>query len=421
MNKKEILSCLKNNKKISDYELKIVDKNSRELFYVLHNLQINRAVKVETVQINVYVSDGKTTGSSIVTVTAADDVKSLNAKLNKAVSKAKAVHNKYYPLPAKSKNITDKYKSKGSLNDIANNVAEAVFKADVYKDGWINSTEIFVSEYKEEFINSRGINHSTNRFELQIECIPTWKAEKEEIELYKFYESNDIDYKQITKEIKEILNQAKERSMAKKLDEVKLPKKLKVLVKNDMLEEIVGYLANDLSYASKYMKQNHYNKKDVISNNKFDLTMKSYVKGCSASRKYDGNGITLSSKRLIKDGKVTGNYGDNKFGYYANEKKITGNLPVCVIDAKASSYKKQKHLIIESFSAPQLEENLGYWGGEVRLARYFDGKKYIPITGFSISGSLFDDLKTVEFSKEENITERYKGPKYFIFNNVKIS
>ena len=120
-------------------------------------------------------------------------------------------------------------------------------------------------------------------------------------------------------------------------------------------------------------------------------------------------------------GVVKNNYGDIQFGHYLDEKKISGNLPVCEIKAETMPYKKKPHLIIETFSAPQLESDSGYWGGEVRLARYYDGKKYIPLTGFSIAGSLYEDLKSVGFSEEEAVQSRYKGPKYMIFKGIKIS
>ena len=68
-----------------------------------------------------------------------------------------------------------------------------------------------------------------------------------------------------------------------------------------------------------------------------------------------------------------------------------------------------------------MESDSGYWGGEVRLARYFDGKKYIPLTGFSIAGNLYEDLRKVEFSRQEKTTSRYKGPEYLIFKGIKIS
>ena len=421
MKKKEIIACLKADKRITDYEITIRDKDSRELFYVLDHLEINRAVNTKTVSVEVYVSDRKTTGSSNVIVTAADDEKSLKKKLSKAVSQAKAAKNAYYPLAEKTKNVDVKKEIKKDLNEIAMDVAKAVFKADVYRNGWINSTEIFVSKFDEEFINSNGVDHKAQSFRIEIECIPTWSNKKEEFELYKFYESNRFDAKQITAEISEILNHAKARSEAVTLKDVSLPDDLKVLVKDDMLEVIMRTICRDLNYQNLFMHQNHYSKNDVVSDNPFTLTMKASIPGCAASRKYDSHGTVLKNVTLIKDGVVKGSYGDIMFGHYLGEKKISGNLPVCELKGKGVTYKKEPHLIIENFSAPQMESDSGYWGGEVRLARYFDGKKYIPLTGFSIAGNIYEDLKKVEFSKEEDTTSRCKGPKYMIFKGLKIS
>ena len=91
-----------------------------------------------------------------------------------------------------------------------------------------------------------------------------------------------------------------------------------------------------------------------------------------------------------------------------------------VLNGERSEYKDDKHIIIESFSAPQMESNTGYWGGEVRLARYYDGEKYIPLTGFSISGNIYEDLKKLELSKENGALPNYSGPKYLIFKGINI-
>ncbi len=421
MKKNEILACLRANKQISDFEVRIVDKDSRELFYVLQHLQINRAVKVNTTTIKVYVSNKKTTGSSTVTLTAADDAKTLNQKLKKAVSQAKAALNAYYPLADKVQNYKAKKPSAKDLNAIASNAAKAVFKADVYRQGWINSTEIFVTESRNEFLSSRGIDHVDYDFKIGIECIPTWSNKKEEFELYKYYQSNKIDYKGITKEIDEILKAAKERSRALTLKEVKLPEKLPVLVKNDMIQEIMWVLGNDLSYRNVYQKQDHYALNDVVSENPFDLVLKGTVSGCAASRRFDDHGVVLKNRTIIRKGIAKAHHGDIQFGHYLQEEKISGSLPVAELKAEGSSYKKEPHLIIESFSAPQLEEDSGYFGGEVRLAMYYDGKKYIPLTGFSVSGNIYESLKKVRFSKEQTVLSNYKGPEYFIFSDMIIS
>ena len=420
MKKNEILKCLKANKNIDDFELSIVDKDSRELFYVLDHLEINRAVKVNTTSILIYAGNKKERGSSLVTVTAADDSKSLNKKLQEAVKKAKAAKNNFYPVANKQENIIEKAPKEKELNDIASLVAKAVLKADVYEEGWINSTEIFVSSYAKEFVNSKGVNHKVYSFDVQIEVVPTWSNGKEEIELYKFIESNKVDYAKITKEVNEILNLAKERSNAKKLSEIKIPAGIKVLVKNDMRDKLIGNLCSDLSYRELFLHQNHYRIKDVISNNKFDLTMKPVIDGCARSAKFDSNGIVLKAKKIISAGIIKDNFGDIQYGTYLGVDKISGKLPVCELKAEGYDYSKEKHIIIETFSSPQLEELSGYWGGEVRLARYFDGNKYIPLTSFSISGSIYEDYKNIKFSKEQDISASYKGPKYLIFDNIKL-
>ena len=164
MKKSDIIKVLKANKKISDFELSIINKDSRELFYVFDHLEINRAVKIDSVTIRVYVSDKKTTGSSLVMLTAADDEKTLAKKLDGAVIRARSAKNQYYPLAEKTVNIKQEKSKKPDLNLVASKVAEAVLKADHYKNGWINSTEIFVSNIKEELINSKGVDHRSEYF-----------------------------------------------------------------------------------------------------------------------------------------------------------------------------------------------------------------------------------------------------------------
>ena len=138
MKKSEMLAVLKASDRISDYELTITDKDSRELFYVLDHLEINRAVKVRSASIRVYVSDGKTTGSSLVSVTAADDAASLSSKVTKAAARARQARNAYYPLAEKSRNVKKTKTAKEDLNDIASRVAKATsLPTDTAADGSI--------------------------------------------------------------------------------------------------------------------------------------------------------------------------------------------------------------------------------------------------------------------------------------------
>ena len=415
----EIVKIIKENKDISEFTITQTKKNSRELFYVLTNLEINRAVNTQGTSVEVFVNHGDFKGSSIIVVNVADDEKSLKKKLKEAVLKARQVNNPYYPLADKQEEVNVKSTIKGNLNNIALKVADAIFKADVYKDGWINSTEIFVTKSLKTFVSSNGFKHTFENFKIEVEVIPTWSNGKEEFELYKFFTLGNLNYDKATEEVNEILNLAKDRSVAKTLKDIKLNKKLKVLIKNDMRDRLVENFAGDLSYRANYFKMNHYKKEDVISETPFDLTLRGVKEGCADSSKFDRDGFVLKDKKVIKDGKVTSNWGDIRYAYYLKEKP-TGNYPIAEISAKGIDVKDEKHLIIETFSSPQLEASNGYFGGEIRLARYFDGKKYIPVGGFSISGNIYEDAKKMKFSKEKVLDDGYAGPKYFIFEGLNI-
>ena len=50
----------------------------------------------------------------------------------------------------------------------------------------------------------------------------------------------------------------------------------------------------------------------------------------------------------------------------------------------------------------------------------FDGKKEIPVSGFSFSGSYKEALKTLSLSKEEISIRNYQGPKYLKIKDMDI-
>ncbi len=420
MKVKEIIKLLRENKDIDAYEINRSEKQSSELFFVLKKLEINRATNTESISITVYVDQKDKRGSSTVLVTSADDEKTLKTKLKEAVKKAKTALNPYFELAKKQENINKKIALKESLNDTALKVAKAIMKADHYKKGWINSTEIFVSKNKLEFYNSNGVKHSEEKLSIEFEIIPTWTNGTEEFETYKYYKSNRFSSKEITESVEDVLSIAKDRSKAKTIKDVDLPNDLPILMTGEMADYILNAIKSETSYQKAYTHTSHYNVKDVVSNNRFDLTLKANIAGVSNSHGFDRNGIVLSSKKLISKGVLKDTYGDIRYGYYLKKDNVSGEYSIASLKADGVNYKKTPHIIIEHFSSPQIDET-GYFGGEVRLARYYDGKKYIPLTSFSVSGNLYEALKDVEFSKEQTTTSKYKGPKYFIFHGMKIS
>ena len=269
------------------------------------------------------------------------------------------------------------------------------------------------------FINSKDVRQYSERTNIEFEIIPSWRNENDEFELYKYYESNKLNEKEITEEVNNWLLLARDRSIAVKPSH--LDKNIPILLQGEMNDLIVGTIESNSDYMSSYLHTNHFNVGDEIAS-KFDLTLKANIDGCFKSSYFDHNGVALSSKKLIKEGKLVDNYGDIRFGHYLNVKKVSGVYNVAEItNYDTYDYLSKPHIIIEHFSSPQMEDSSGYFGGEVRLARYFDGEKYIPLTSFTVSGNIYKSLKNMKFSNETTTTGLYKGPKYFIFNDLDIS
>ena len=76
-----LLNKLKEHKEIFAYEIYNVQKDGRELFYVLNKLELNRAVKTKNISCNIYVRDGDKQGSSLINIVAFDDEKSIEEKI----------------------------------------------------------------------------------------------------------------------------------------------------------------------------------------------------------------------------------------------------------------------------------------------------------------------------------------------------
>ncbi len=415
-----LINLIQGNVDISAYELTHITKRSSELFFVKKGMELNRATNTEDISIVVYADVEDKRGISNVTITSADDETIVQEKLKQAVKKAKTALNPYFPLAEKQPVVDNRVNLNEDLNTTALKVADAISKADSFKDGQLNATEIFVSFVTREFYNSNDVKQREEKFSIEFETIPTWSDGKEEYELYKYYRNNHFDAENITEEVNAILTLSKYRSEAKKLSEITISKDVPVLMYGEMASLIVKNLEDNGTYRADVTHSSHYSIGSVVSNAPFDLTVFGGIDGCSASKGFDENGVALSQKKIIEEGKMVARFGDIRFGHYANVANPAGNYSVAKVEAEGLEYKNKPYIVIDHFSAPQLETASGYFGGEVRLARYFDGEKMIPLTSFTVTGNIYEAVKSVRFSKEQTTTTNYQGPKYFIFDHLNI-
>lgn len=420
----KIVEILKNTDGVSDYEIFSKSNDERQLYYVGKNLETNRAVKTEKINVVVYADKDEKRGSSSFVVGVSDDEDTIKDKALDTVKRALAAGNKWYPITEKAKNINSSVSEKTDLNETALSIANAIFSQDNREEGQLNATEIFVGVTHNGFVNSKGVAHHYDSMKAEFETIPSWSGE-EEVEVYNYTSLRELDSNKISSGISELLDCAKMRSEAVKADTLNIPKNIPIVIKSDVAAEIAMNIAGDANYSSHYQHINHFNVGDKIANEKFNLTLSGDGENKFGLGPIDSHGNILGEKKIIENGKVCSLWGDNRFGYYMNE-EVTGSFNRAVVTAEGDdSYKSEKHILVYTFSAPQIDWELGYFGGEIRLATYFDGEKYIPITGFSVSGNIFESLSEVSFSTEQEVFMdarfSYSGPKYWIVPKMTVN
>ena len=417
-----IKRILDKNNEISDYEIIQTKTSSSQLFYVLDKLETNRVTKNVDTNVIIYHDHDEYRGSSSFIVNASDDENSISLKIDSAIAIAKKINNPKFVLADKTddKLVTFDSISDANYNDACVKIADAIFSAKHDENGWINSVEIFVTNIEKHFVNSNGVDHTFNKSYLEVEIIPTYSNNNEEIELYLDFKMLELDYDLITKKVEDVLKQAKLRSNAVNIEDYM--KHCPVVIQDEMLAMIMENFATDISYQSVFNKANHYQINDKICDYDLNITVGPYAKNAVYSYPFDNHGLVIKEVDIIKNGIVCANYGDFIYGQYLKKDKINGNASIIKVDTTNRCKITYPYLEICNFSSPQLEEATGYFGGEIRLAIYHDKDgNMIPVTNFSISGNIYHDIKEARFADSDVTLDYYKGPKYIIFDHMSVN
>ncbi|TYC00659.1 MAG: TldD/PmbA family protein, partial [Kosmotoga sp.] len=178
---KEILSKSKN---IDGWKIVEDVVEDKELFFIKKKLDMNRAKKIRNFYLTVYRDfdeEGESyRGSAEVKIHPTMNGEKIKNVIEEATYSAKFVKNPWYPMV---KPITEKIdnNSEKQIFDDVYSLADSLYDQDVYKEGWINSSEFFLNHLKRRIVNSEGVDCSYEKNRLFIEYITTWKnKEKEE-------------------------------------------------------------------------------------------------------------------------------------------------------------------------------------------------------------------------------------------------
>ena len=409
------IELLRANEKVSGFKINIHKKESMELFFVKGKLETVRRTNTCDKEVTVYVDHGEFKGDAQFFVYPSTTAEQVSALIDEAVGKALLINNRNYELPAAE---TGEYMVESNFTDydpadLAATISKAVFDANTVENASLNSVEVFINKHTETVLNSRGLEKTQVRYDAMVEAIPTYNGENMSVELYEQYNFSALDLSALHNEIAEKMVEVKARYEAVQPD---YPLSGTVILNKLELADLFFNIASDLNFATVYSHSNLWSKGDAIQKaphgDAIGITMAGQAEGCTRSSRFDNDGLSLSSVRIVDGGKAAAYYGSNRYGQYLGEVP-TGELRCLLADAGtagAEVFTAGNYLEVVSMSGLQVDFYNDYIGGEVRLAYYHDGEKTVPVTGVSISGKLSQVLDSIRFSSETAVQGGYTGP-----------
>ena len=417
---------------IQNFLINECKEHTKELFFVKHSIDQSRSKEVIKYDITLYkdfslpkYKDNIYRGSSTCQITPAMTKDEITNKIKTTYNTASLVKNNYYPL-AKGDEIystdynsstKDLYIPNENENLTTSDLAKAAFDADnsSSKDSFINSLEIFETTQHVRIINSNGFDktYTTKIFSGEYVVQSTIK---EDVELFYQFEFNDTSKdicKKLTYQVTSSLKMAKDRSLAIDINETNFNKDCKkIILQGDFLSELFNYYLSRSDASLIYQGYSNFKPDlEIPSNTDISITTMPTVP-------YSTEGIKLAQYPVVKHNKIVNILGDLRFSFYMgiNPLGTYNSYKMNPGNASISDYQNNTYLRITNFSDFQTNALTGEFGGEFRLAYYYDGAKEIPVTKGSFSGNIKDILSSLELSKEIQETISYQGPKWISFN-----
>lgn len=426
---KNILLDMKN---IDGWKINETITEASELFFIKKELDMNRGKNVHKIDVTVYKNfeenGNKFKGSSRTRITPSMDKEEIKNLLNETSFAATFVKNQYYPLVKPTdftpKALSSKF-SEGSLSKWLPGLVEGIFLKDNHEKGGLNSCELFLNKTSVRIVNSEGVDVSFAKYNGDLEFITNWTEGGEEIELYKNISFSDYNPDAISKEIDNMLVLSREKAIAVPTPSLK---DITVLLSGEPVKEFFSYYYAQSNARSVYentstAKIDKNIQGEKILGDTVTMVLDPLMTNSSRSTSYDNDGYPLNKVTIFEKGVLKRYWGDNRYCSYLDIEP-TGNIENILVEGGSKSLEKLKeepYIELLAFSDFQMNSLTGDFAGEIRLGRYYDGKKVIPVTGGSISGNVKDVQRKMFLSKELQQVNNFIGPKTIQLFNINIA
>lgn len=428
--------------KIADWRLVETVTTREERYFVHEDMEQARSVDTASYSLSVYVdseADGKKLrGEATVSIQPGSSPEEIANTLKKAAFAASKSKNPWFELPGfAAPKVTLPGSGFEGMSDAArvSEAREALFAPENEKaqdigssPSRINSLELFVSHERTNFQNSRGAAFSERHWRGYAEFVLEATAADGPVELFDDIAFSDPDFGRLSSATRTRLEQVRDRAVAAPLPALE---NVPVILRGKEAEDVFGWFFSCAATSEVFIKTSAFELGANVQKSRdgetvadpFDLWAEPVLQGIPESAAFDPDGFPLERTLVIEQGVLKSLVGSVR---YADWLKLprAGNFQLFSVSPGRCSLADMHatpYLEPVMFSDFRLDPVTGAFGAEIRLAYYFDGKRRIPVTGGSISGSVPELRAGMLRSVERAIVTRALCPVAVKLTGVSIS
>jgi len=435
--------------KVADWRLIGTEISRGERYFIKTGTELSRTVEETRYSLTVYVdaevSGKKVRGDATVTIQPSHGEAEIEAKILQAVFAASKSKNAWFDLPGPSApkvvlpasgfdglDGQDRMKSvRDALYAPEAEIAAAAAAGEPHATAGllrVNALEIFLSREDKVFSNSKGQEFRTSAWRGYSEFVVEADSRKGMVELFDDIEFSDPDAGRLSEATRSRLVQVRDRALAASMGALK---DLPVILSGREAEEVFAWFFGNSTTSAIFTKSSSFvqgaNVQQAEGSEKvedpLDLWAEPFIQGLPASSAFDADGFPLERCAVIEGGYLKTLVGAIRYADWLGVER-KGSFPLFSVSPGSMSMADmlaKPHLAPVMFSDFRLDSVTGDFGAEIRLAYWFDGKKRVPVTGGSISGSVSELRSTMRRSSERALASRSLCPKALLLKSVSIT
>ena len=407
------------------WELAETEETRWEFYFIGHRLDQNRSVRLRSTEVKVYErsADGAFLGSAsdVISPTATDA--EIDATLEKLRFQASLVKNPYYTLadapialPAQTEPV-----------DVAGIVADCIRAFDAVEETPVqrlNSYEIFVSGITRHQLNSNGVEYTCTYPKTMLEVVVNAKRDGHEVELFRLYHSGTCDSARLQADVTRLMGFAEDR-----LDAKPTPKlgQGTVLLSTEDAVQVYEFFANRVTsdFVVRRISDAEVGKPIVEGRTGDAITMRAlpFLPNSAQNTPVDREGNVVRERDLIRDGVVAELWGTRQFSQYLGlaQSSLLTNAAVEGGALTEAELREQDWLEVVEFSSFKVDAMGGDIAGEIRLGYWHHDGVTETVTGGSISGSMVEAARDMQFSRETIQYNNWQIPRVTFLHNLRIT